>query len=192
MKKIKIIALIGKAGSGKDYWLKRICEEIGGVHEIISCTTRPARFGEEDDVNYHFLTDEQFLSQSFLESCMFRGWRYGTRLSDLNPDEVNIGVFNLTGIENLLKNPQIDLTIIHLKAPDNIRLIRQLERTGTNYDIEEIFRRYKTDNEDFSEERLKNIRNQVNGYSVIVNGEYADNQTNLIYLMSIIGKVKSK
>jgi len=190
MKKIKIIALIGKAGSGKDYWLRRICE-MGGVHEIISCTTRPARFGEEDDVNYHFLTDDQFLSQNFLESCMFRGWRYGTRLSDLDPDEVNIGVFNLTGIESLLKNPQIDLTVIHLVAPDNIRLIRQLEREENNCDIEEIFRRYKTDNEDFSEERLKNIKTQV-GYWVIVNGEYADNQAILIYLMSIIKKVKSK
>ena len=26
MKKIKIIAIVGKSGSGKDYWLRKICD----------------------------------------------------------------------------------------------------------------------------------------------------------------------
>ena len=103
MKKIKLIALIGKAGAGKDFWLRYICENWEEVHEVISCTTRPARFGEIDNINYHFLSDEQFLSQQFIENCMFRGWRYGTRLKDLNPDKINVGVFNLSGIEQLIE-----------------------------------------------------------------------------------------
>lgn len=53
----KIIALIGKAGSGKDTILKEILkQEPIKYNEIISCTTRPKREGEIDGVNYYFLT----------------------------------------------------------------------------------------------------------------------------------------
>ena len=55
--KIKVVALFGKAGSGKDTILKEVAA-TGGLHEIVSCTTRPMREGEADGVNYHFLTSE--------------------------------------------------------------------------------------------------------------------------------------
>ena len=66
MKKINVVALVGKAGAGKDYYLRKVCERAD-VHEIISCTTRPVRDGELDGVNYHYLSDEQFLSGSSIE-----------------------------------------------------------------------------------------------------------------------------
>ena len=43
MNKYRVIALIGKAGSGKDTILKRIVSIEKNINEIISCTTRPAR-----------------------------------------------------------------------------------------------------------------------------------------------------
>ena len=174
MKKIKIIALIGKAGAGKDFWLRYICENWEEVHEIISCTTRPARFGEIDNINYHFLSDEQFLSQQFIENCMFRGWRYGTRLKDLNPNKINVGVFNLSGIEQLIENPDIDLIVVNIIAENKIRLIRQLERDSS--DINEIFRRYYADEKDFSKERLNNIKTKLSQYWPIINNSnyYSD------------------
>ena len=190
MKKIKIIALIGKSGAGKDYWLKRICANDTSVHEIISCTTRPARAGEIDGINYHFLTDDQFLSQDFIEKCMFKGWRYGTRFQDLDQDKINIGVFNLAGAEQLLKNPLIDLSIIRLVVSDRVRLIRQLER-DTNCDIEEIFRRYKTDNEDFSLVKLANIKRGVGNewYLAVANEDNSDTSS---IIMDFIAEVKNK
>ena len=193
MKKIKIIALIGKAGSGKDFWLRKICDDNEEVHEIISCTTRPARINEINGRNYYFLTKEQFQNEKFVESCSFNGWYYGTRYSDLDLNKINIGVFNLNGIETLLKNPDIDLTVIHMITEDKLRLIRQLERDAS--DVEEIFRRYHTDEEDFRISRLETIREATNYWRVINNStpdSFDDNVFILEDLEEILNKVKNK
>lgn len=58
MDKIKIIALCGKAGAGKDFLLNRICANHPEFYKIVSNTTRPIREGEKDGISYHFLTDE--------------------------------------------------------------------------------------------------------------------------------------
>ena len=150
MKKTNIYAIIGKAGSGKDYILKKVLRNIN-ANGIISCTTRPPREGEVDGKDYHFVPKEYFLNHlnDFLEYQEFRGWLYGTRYEDLSEDKINIGVFNLDGISDLLSSEMADkLKVIYLVADDKTRLIRQLQREE-NPDIEEIFRRYKTDEEDF-------------------------------------------
>jgi guanylate kinase len=46
MKKIKIVALIGESGSGKDTFMQEVLKLRPDLHEIISCTTRPIREGE--------------------------------------------------------------------------------------------------------------------------------------------------
>ena len=61
MNKIKVIALYGKAGAGKDALLQTTMKLAGSeLNEIISCTTRPPRQGEVNHVNYHFVTLEEF------------------------------------------------------------------------------------------------------------------------------------
>lgn len=193
-KKIKIIALIGKAGAGKDFWLRKICDNDESVHEIISCTTRPPRANEVDGINYHFLTEEQFQNETFVEWCCFNNWYYGTRCSDLDKSKINIGVFNLNGVENLLKSADVDLSVIYFTAEDKVRLIRQLERDASN--IEEIFRRYFTDKEDFKATRLNRIENSLpNNYWVIdnsINDSYDNDYFILQEIDEIIKKVKNK
>ena len=192
MKKIKIIAIVGKSGAGKDFWLHRVCEDDDEVHEIISCTTRPARWTEVDGRNYHFLSENQFMSEQFLESCMFKGWRYGTRYKDIVEDKVNIGVFNLTGVEQLLKNPKVDLTMIYLYAENKVRLIRQLQRDSS--DIEEIFRRYQADEKDFTKLRIDEIKEHIPVHIVLNNtdNQSDDNEFIIQDFDEIINEVKSK
>ena len=153
MKKIKIVALIGKAGSGKDTLLKRLVKDNEGFNEIISCTTRPPREGERDGFAYHFLTDEEYaakvLQGDMLEAAAFRDWVYGTSYESLDEDKINIGVFNPTGIESLMCHKKlIDLQVFYIICSDKERLIRQLNRES-NPDIDEIFRRFNTDRDDF-------------------------------------------
>lgn len=150
----KIIALIGKAGSGKDTMMHKILERNPNLHEIVSCTTRPRREGEVEGVNYFYLTPEQFgdkvLHDEMLEATCFNDWFYGTSYDSLRSDIINIGVFNPTGVDSLLSRPDVEVQVYYIMASDKTRLLRQLNRED-NPDVKEIIRRYSADEIDFSD-----------------------------------------
>lgn len=150
--KYKIIALFGEAGAGKDYILHRVMETGWGKEKlnlIISHTTRPPREGEQDGIHYHFIsTPAELIKQDLIEYTVFRNWWYGTSEKSLSLDKVNIGAFNLQGIEQLLSNPKIECVPVYIKATSKTRLLRQLNREA-NPDCDEIIRRYLTDEKDF-------------------------------------------
>lgn len=165
MKK-EVIAIIGKAGSGKDTILQEVLkrapqvakEEYPDVNctefqEIISCTTRPKRECEVNGVNYYFFTDEEFaekvVNDEFAEVSNFNNWWYGTLIENLSAEKRNIGVFNPEGIHSLLEHPQINLmAVYYIDVSDKTRLMRQLSREHSP-NVKEIIRRYGTDEEDF-------------------------------------------
>lgn len=155
MKKI-IVALVGKAGTGKDTLLNRICQESPNYHKIISCTTRPMREGEIDGEDYHFLSHEAFaqkiLNGDMLEATEFNDWFYGTMKSSLAENSINIGIFNPEGYNYLTSIPDDDIYVIgfYLRCNDKVRLMRQLNREE-NPDVDEIIRRYSVDKLDFIE-----------------------------------------
>lgn len=150
----KIIALIGEAGSGKDTILKKVLETYPHLHEIISCTTRPKRENEREGINYYYLSKEEFaekvLNGDMLEATCFNDWFYGTSKSSLDNCSVNIGVFNPEGIEILSSYLDIELKTVYVRAGAKERLLRQLNREKEP-NVDEIIRRYHTDQEDFSE-----------------------------------------
>lgn len=150
----KIIALIGEAGSGKDTIMQGILKRCPTqFHEIISCTTRPIREGEKNGVNYHFLTPDDFTNKvknnEMLEYTIFNNWFYGTSYDSLQPNTINIGVFNPAGIRSLHQFDDIDLIVYKITCSDKTRMLRQLNREE-HPNVDEIVRRYKTDQEDFS------------------------------------------
>ena len=158
-----IIALMGKAGSGKDTIMRALLKQpaFKDAVPIISCTTRPIRDNEKDGIDYHFLTKEQFtnkiLSGEMLEATVFNDWCYGTSLDNLAPDKVNIGVFNPEGVGLLRDRSNINLKLIYIEAKDKDRLMRQLNREK-DPDIHEIIRRYSADEMDFSEEEIQYLK----------------------------------
>ena len=54
-----IVVLHGPSGVGKDSVIARLRERTG-IHRATSSNSRPMREGERDDVDYHFLTREEF------------------------------------------------------------------------------------------------------------------------------------
>lgn len=150
----KVIALMGKAGSGKDALLHEIIHQRPDANEMISCTTRPIREGETNGVNYFYLTPEQFgakvLNGEMFECTEFNNWFYGTSYDALRSDCLNVGVFNPAGIESLLYSPDIDVKVFYITASDKTRLLRQLNREE-NPDVMEIIRRFKADMIDFED-----------------------------------------
>ena len=160
MNKKLIIALFGAAGSGKDSLQKEIANQSPDLfHEIISSTTRPPREYEKNGIDYIFLTDEEsnrnIQQNNYLEYAEFRGWRYGTLKTAIKKDCFNIGVFNISGVKQLLKLPhdQYQIIPIHVIVSDKIRLLRQLNREK-NPDCDEIIRRYTTDAIDLAPDQI--------------------------------------
>lgn len=151
--KIKILALFGKSGAGKDTVLEKITTDYPNVNKIVSCTTRPKRDYEENGIQYYFLSTKDFLQQvkegKMLEATEFRDWLYGTPLWALDSQKINIGVFNIAGITKILENPNLEVLPLFISAPDKVRLERALNRED-DPDCLEICRRFLTDEKDFS------------------------------------------
>ena len=160
--KYYILAVMGQAGAGKDSFVNAIIdgEFLPWAKPIISCTTRPIRENEQDGVNYHYLTNEEFAEQvvngELLEATVFNEWCYGTSIKNLDKDALNIGVFNPEGVEILRSNSQINLTVVYITATDKVRLMRQLMREA-HPNCDEIVRRYSADKKDFVASRINEI-----------------------------------
>jgi len=77
----------GPSGSGKTTLCRGLSERDPDCVYAVSCTTRPAREGEVDGRDYHFLTEEEFIERSekgdFLEFARVHGRLYGTLKSSV-------------------------------------------------------------------------------------------------------------
>lgn len=80
--------LFGMPATGKTTLANKLVEVSGGYLErAVTCTTRPPRPGEQDGVDYWFLSDEEFDTRRrlgyFFETKTYdtaKGiWRYGTQ-----------------------------------------------------------------------------------------------------------------
>ena len=79
----ELFVISGSSGVGKGTLIKAFLEKHKDFKLSISCTTRAMREGEENGVNYFFLTQEEFdncvENHEFLEWAEFSGNRYGTK-----------------------------------------------------------------------------------------------------------------
>jgi guanylate kinase len=77
-----IIVLSAPSGSGKTTVVQRVLDSIGEIEFSISYTTRARRSTEQDGVDYHFITAEDFERKvekgDFLEWAKVHGNFYGT------------------------------------------------------------------------------------------------------------------
>ena len=70
------------SGAGKTSLVNALVERCQGLRVSVSHTTRPIRPGEQDGVNYHFVSEASFLAMlernEFLEHARVFGNLYGT------------------------------------------------------------------------------------------------------------------
>jgi guanylate kinase len=80
---------------GKGTLIRGLMERLPALELSVSATTRQARPGEQDGVDYHFLTKDQFERRvsegEFVEHADYAGRSYGTLRSELE-NRVRAGV----------------------------------------------------------------------------------------------------
>jgi guanylate kinase len=83
----KVFVITGPSGVGKGTLIRTLRERRPELELAVSATTRAPRPGEEDGVDYHFLSDAEFDRRveagEFVEHARYSGRRYGTLRSEL-------------------------------------------------------------------------------------------------------------
>lgn len=138
-----MIVLVGESASGKSS-IEKLMVEKYGFQKTVSYTTRLPREGEVDGVDYHYLSERDFMNLKeqgfFAEYATYNGWHYGTAKSDCTNDKV--AVLTPHGLRQVKRISNIDITSFYIKVPRRDRLIKILQR-GDN--IEEAYRRNLSD-----------------------------------------------
>lgn len=77
-----LLLIAAPSGGGKTTVCQQLLATVPGLSRVVTCTTRPPRAGEQDGVDYHFLTEPDFdrrvVAGEFLEHARVYGHRYGT------------------------------------------------------------------------------------------------------------------
>jgi guanylate kinase len=142
------IALVGKAASGKDYLKAKLIKR--GMEFGISTTTRPPREGEIDGVDYHFITEDQFLRHIAYENIVFyqkfNGHYYGITQQEFQSCDAVI--LNAEVLSKMPEEVRYSLFVIYLNIDDATRMRRMKERGFSDVEITE---RIYADNKQYEE-----------------------------------------
>ena len=165
----KLFCIMGKSASGKDTIFKKLTQDENlDLKRVVSYTTRPMREGEQEVVEYHFVTSQR------LEELQKEGkvierrdystvhgiWSYftvddGQVNFSLNQDSIIIGTLeSYQKIRTYFGKANVIPLYIHVE--DGLRLERALERERQQEEpgYAEMCRRFLADAQDFSEEKM--------------------------------------
>lgn len=136
-----IFIISGPAGSGKSTIVKKLLA-TSRFEFSVSATTRAPRPGEEDGVQYHFITrekfDEMLENDMFLEHAEYVGNCYGTPKKPVE-EWVNAGKNVILEIEVMgaiqVKEKKPEAIMIFITPPDAKTLEARLRGRGTEDEV---------------------------------------------------------
>ena len=150
-----MLLLVGKSASGKSEILKRLKEL--GMKTIVTYTTRPPRIGEVEGIDYHFISEEDFIkkiqSDFFAETTKYETvngiWRYGSAKEDY--DNNTAVILNPEGLKSV-KRIFPEAIAMYIIASNKTRYERAISRIKSNdkKGLKEIDRRFEADENDFT------------------------------------------
>ena len=163
----KIYYMMGKSSSGKDTLFKEILKRWPELKTVTLYTTRPIRDGEQDGVEYYFVTKER-LDRFKDEGKLIEMRTYPSMHGDWHYATVDDGQVDLDGndylipgtLESYIKMKEYygeeKIVPVYIEVEDGERLrralMRELSQKSPKY--AEMCRRFLADQEDFSEENI--------------------------------------
>jgi guanylate kinase len=146
----RVFVITGPSGVGKGTLIRTLRERMPELELSVSATTRPPRPGEQDGVDYHFLTDADFQRRvdagEFVEHATYSGRRYGTLRSELDR-RLNAGHPVVLEIEvqgaRQVRRTMPEALQIFIAPPSREALRTRLVGRGTD-DAEQVQARLRT------------------------------------------------
>ena len=168
----KLFCLMGYMAVGKDTIQKEVLKYFDGkVQPVVSTTTRPMRPGEQEGVEYYFISDEEFFrlggEQAFAETRIYHTkvqengvekdaiWKYGIERMELEKNDYLITIVDAEGFKELKEYiGRMRIVPIFISTP--IEEIKQ--RALKRGDLEaEVDRRIASDIERFRDFKVKTV-----------------------------------
>ena len=164
----KIYYMMGKSSSGKDTLYKEVLKALPKLKTLVLYTTRPIREGEQEGIEYHFVTDEELerfekagkIIEERTYDTVYGAWKYAT----IEDGQINLASYDYLVIGTLESYAGMkkcygagNLVPIYIEVEDGERLARALERERRQAvpKYKEMCRRFLADQKDFSEENLE-------------------------------------
>ncbi len=161
-----MIILTGPSASGKTEIAKILFLKYG-IKKVITHTTRPIRSSETADVDYHFVSERQFLdlqgTQYFVETTLYNTFHYGTSYAELGDNKVLIVDPNGLKAFIALKNPRF--VTFYIDASEITRINRMIIR-GQDFDFAK--QRIAFDRQSFNPEQLPKFHYVINNEVVTI------------------------
>ncbi len=166
-----LYVIMGKSSSGKDTIYRKLMEDNElKLNKIITYTTRPARAGEVEGNEYHFVDEAKMnemdrngkIIEKRAYDTVYGVWNYFTA----DDENVKIDRNNYMVIGTLDSYEQLrayygekKVMPIYIEVEDGERLARALEREREQDEpkYSEMCRRYLADEKDFNAERLEKL-----------------------------------
>jgi len=126
---------VGESGSGKTTIITELIRRYPyKFKKVVTCTSRPARVGEIDGADYHFLPTEHFLESQDLVLIKKTddGNYYGTRIADLRSDTHFLLItLRLAGVNKLVDLGFKNVTIVRILIDEELKVDRMRRRGDT-------------------------------------------------------------
>ena len=163
--------MCGRSCTGKDSIVKAI-QEQHKFNRVVTFTTRDKRPNETNDIDYHFITKEEFdkkVEEGFFaeyrEYNTVNGlWKYGSAKESYSGDGVII--LSPSGVKTVLEKLH-NITVVLIDADDEVIKARQVARGDSHKEAE---RRFVQDIIDF-----KGMEDYAD-FIIMNNGEFTPEQ----------------
>lgn len=153
----RIITLTGPSGSGKTTIAKKLMKDFPEeFDEAVSYTTRDMRPGEQEGVEYYFISEERYAEMleagEFLETVNFNGKNYGSTFAEADRATDGKDAFVIVephGVDQWVESYEKgEFLHIFVKAPSRETLIERMAFQGRT--AEQIESRLQHDAEVFA------------------------------------------